>query len=231
MNSPSTRTRLRAVLVDIDGTLIDSNDAHASAWQAVLRNHGHGFPHDAVRPLIGMGGDKVLHALLGLDAKSSEAHAISAERQRHFLQKELHGLKPTRGARELLIHLRAAGLQVVAATAAQGEESGALLRQAGVDDLIDDAASSSDAQQSKPDPDIVLASLHLAGVLPSEALMLGDTPYDIAAARSAGVGAVILRCGGWWNDDALAGALVLYDDPADLLERIGESPLSGKAHG
>jgi HAD superfamily hydrolase (TIGR01509 family) len=231
MNTPSRRTRLRAVLVDIDGTLIDSNDAHARAWRAVLRNHGHGFPYDAIRPLIGMGGDKLLHALLGLDAKSAEAHAISAERQRHFLHHELHGLKPTRGARELLLHLRAAGLRIVVATAAQREESGALLRQAGVDDLIDDAASSSDTQRSKPDPDIVLASLRLAGVRPSEALMLGDTPYDIAAARSAGVGAVILRCGGWWNDDALAGALVVYDDPADLLACIGESPLPGQVAG
>ena len=216
--------KLKAVLVDIDGTLIDSNDAHARAWQQVLALHGHEFMFETVRPLIGMGGDKLLEHLLGIDGKSDRAEMLSAERQQHFLQRELHGLHPTRGARDLLMGLRDAGLQVVVATAANTEETGALLHQAGVDDLIAHAASSADAEESKPEPDIVLASLRKAGTKPSEAIMLGDTPYDVAAARRAGVGSVILRCGGWWNDDALAGALALYKDPAQLLQELQESP-------
>lgn len=217
---------LRAVLVDIDGTLIDSNDAHTRTWQAVLSRHGHPFAHDAVRPLIGKGGDKLLADLLGIDGGSPQAATLGKERGGVFLATELHGLQPTRGARDLLQKLRATGLRVVVATAAQAEETQALLKQAGLEDLIDDVATSADAEDSKPDPDILQSALRKAGVRPSEAVMLGDTPYDIEAAAKAGVAAVVLRCGGWWNDDVLAGSAALYDDPADLLARFDDSPLN-----
>ncbi|MET0383906.1 MAG: HAD family hydrolase, partial [Burkholderiaceae bacterium] len=219
-------TAIRAVLVDIDGTLIDSNDAHARAWMSVLNRHGHGFPYGDIRPLIGMGGDKLLEELLGLAADSPETRALGDERGRVFLETELHRLAPTRGARALLERLRAAGLKIVVATAAQAAETAALLRQAGVDDLIDRAASSADAERSKPDPDIVRSALRKAGVRPSEALMLGDTPYDVDAAAQAGVATIALRCGGWWNDDVFAEAAALYDDPADLLASLDGSPLN-----
>jgi HAD superfamily hydrolase (TIGR01509 family) len=220
---------LRAVLVDIDGTLIDSNDAHTRAWLKVLARHGHEFPHEAVRPLIGKGGDKLLADLLGAECDPQMSEALGKERADLFLSTELHGLQPTRGARDLLQKLRAIGLQVVVATAAQASESDALLRQAGLEDLIDHAANSADAEESKPDPDILESALRKAGVRPSESVMLGDTPYDIEAARKAGVPAVILRCGGWWNDDALADAAAIYKDPADLLASLDDSPLNPAA--
>jgi HAD superfamily hydrolase (TIGR01509 family) len=217
--------RLRAVLVDIDGTLIDSNDAHVRAWMKVLARHGHEFPYDAIRPLIGQGGDKLLERLLGGDGKSPAAQALAAERREAFLADELHALQPTRGARDLLERLRAARLQVVVATAANGGETQALLRQAGLDDLVDAAASSADVDASKPDPDVVQAATRRAGVRPSEVVMLGDTPHDVDAAWKAGTGTIALRCGGWWNDDAFARALAIYDDPAALLEGLGSSPI------
>jgi len=217
--------RLRALLVDIDGTLIDSNDAHVRAWMKVLARHGHEFPYDAIRPLIGKGGDKLLHRLLGLAEDAPQAEALAKERREVFLADELHGLQPTRGARDLLQRVREAGLRVVVATAADGDETSALLRQAGVDDLVDDAASSADVADSKPAPDVVHAALQRAGVRPSEALMLGDTPYDVEAATKAGTGTIALRCGGWWNDDAFDRALALYDDPAALLEAFTSSPI------
>ena len=216
---------LRGMLVDIDGTLIGSNDAHTRAWLTALRQHGHEFPFERVRPLIGKGGDKLLLELLGLPDQSALAKAISQARAQAFLSNELHALVPTAGARELLLRISAAGLKVVVATSAQEGETKALLRQAGVDDLIDHAANSSDANGSKPDPDIVQSALKKASLRPSEAIMLGDTPYDIEAATKAGVGSIAVRCGGWWNDDAFKGALAIYNDPADLLATLNVSPI------
>lgn len=110
------------------------------------------------------------------------------------------------------------GLLLVVATSA-GDELSALLNQAGVADLIEVAATSDDAEKSKPDADIVQAALAKASIGAHEAIMLGDTPSDIGAASAAGVGTVALRCGGWWKDADLAGAIGIYDDPADLLSR------------
>ncbi len=217
---------LRTVLVDIDGTLIDSNDAHTRAWLKVLARHHHERPYEAIRPLIGKGGDKLLADVLGPDCDAIDVNALGNERGALFLSGELHQLEPTRGARALLQKLHDAGLHVVVATSAKAEETHALLRQAGLEDLIDRAANADDADESKPAPDIIQSALRKSGTRPSEAVMLGDTPYDIEAARKAGVATVILRCGGWWNDDAFAGAAAIYDDPADLLDAFDDSPLS-----
>lgn len=214
------KVRWNTVLVDIDGTLIDSNDAHARAWQAALKQHGHEFPFEAIRQLIGKGGDKMLEELLSLEPEGDAARAITDRRAQIFRTTELHGLAPTPGARELLLKIKAAGLKVVVATSAEPAETSALLKQAGLEDLVDHEANSGDVQASKPDPDIVQSALAKAGARPSEAIMLGDTPYDIEAARKAGVWTIALRCGGWWNDSAFKGALAIYDTPLALSESI-----------
>ncbi len=221
-----TTPKPKAVLIDVDGTLLDSNDAHARAWVEVLRRHGHDAPFDKVRSLIGKGGDKLLAEVVGFDDTTDEGKQLSTERRELFKSHYLHDLKPTRGARALLTALRARGLKLVIATSASGEELQDLLKQAGVDDLIEDTATSSDADDSKPDPDIVEAALKKAQVPADEAMMLGDTPYDVESAGKAGVRTIALRCGGWWDDDALAGAAAIYDDPQALLDAIDASPLS-----
>ena len=208
---------VRGVLLDVDGTLLDSNDAHARSWEEVFRLHGMDIGFERVRPLIGEGGDKLLPQLTGIDAESAEGKALSEERRELFLRNYLPALRPTRGARTLVERLKAAGLRVVVATSSSRKELGALLRQAGVADLIG-CATSSDDGASKPDPDIVRAALREAELAPDEAVMVGDTPYDIEAARRAGVRTIALRCGGWWDDAALAGAVAIYDDPASLSE-------------
>ncbi len=210
----------KAVLLDIDGTLLDSNDAHARAWCHVLAANGHAVAYDDVRPLIGKGGDKLLQELVGLDDDTGEGRTMSDERKALFEREFLPTLAPTRGARALLEALQHAGSTLTVATSAGGEELQGLLRQAGVADLIEDAASSSDADASKPDPDIVRAALEKAGVAPDKAVMLGDTPHDIEAARAAGVACIVLRCGGGWSDPDFAGALHIFDDPADLLQNL-----------
>ena len=216
---------LHTVLLDIDGTLIDSNDAHARAWVDSLRAHGYVVPFEQVRPLIGMGGDKVLPMLTGLDPESAEADRMAATRSELFLERELPTLRPTRGARALLEHMLGAGLELTVATSAKDDEVRALLEQAGVSDLIQLASSADDAERSKPDPDIVQAALRLSRSQAAHSAMLGDTPYDVEAAARARVPAIALRCGGWWDDAAFAQAAAIYDDPADLLAQFDESPL------
>jgi HAD superfamily hydrolase (TIGR01509 family) len=214
-----------AVLLDIDGTLLDSNDAHALSWVDVFRRHGLQPGFEQVRPLIGKGGDKVLAELLGVDHESPHGKQLSDERREVFLQRYLPDLKPTPGARELVQRLRDEEIQVVIATSSKGQELQALLQAAGVADLIEQATTSDDAESSKPDPDIVQAALARSGVQPVEAMLVGDTPYDIEAARAAGVDTIALRCGGWWDDAALAEAVAIYDHPAALLRAWEETPI------
>jgi HAD superfamily hydrolase (TIGR01509 family) len=218
----------RVVLLDIDGTLIASNDAHARAWVASLAEFGYTVSFERVRPLIGKGGDKILPELIGLDADSSEAKRMSEVRGEMFRTRELPHLTATRGARDLLQRFRADGYELSVATSAKAADVKATLEQAGVADLIETATSSDDAERSKPDPDIVQAALERSRRPASHAVMLGDTPYDIEAARRAGVRIVALRCGGYWSDKALAGAESIYDDPAALLARYDDSIFAGR---
>jgi HAD superfamily hydrolase (TIGR01509 family) len=220
---------LRAVLLDIDGTLLDSNDAHARAWCDVLGRNGHEVAYYTIRPLIGKGGDKLLEEAVGIAEQSEEGRVISNQRRSRFAEAYLQSLKPTAGARALLHRLRGNGFRLIVATSAGNEELRSLLQQAGVGDLIENAVSANDVTRSKPDPDIVLAALGKAGLRADEAIMLGDTPYDIQAAISAGVPTIALRCGGWWNDDSFAGASAIFDDPADLLHHLDTSPLHQRA--
>lgn len=172
-----------------------------------------------------MGADRLLAELLGLAADDPLAKQLADERSRLFLERWLPSLGPTPGMRALLERLRAEGLTLVVATAAGESELPALLGQAGIEDLVDAATSSSDVRHSKPDPDIVEAALRRCGVEAAAALMLGDTPYDIEAARAADVDTIALRCGGWWDDAALAGAAAIHDSPATLLAQWTQSPL------
>jgi HAD superfamily hydrolase (TIGR01509 family) len=207
-----------AIVFDVDGTLIDSNHAHAEAWAQALTEHG--FPHepDQVRPLIGMGSDKLLPAAARLPVDSRQGKAILA-RKKTLFDERLPRLRPTRGARVLLTFLRELGKTLVVATSADDEEMDAILEQARVSDLIRRRTSSDDAGRSKPDPDIVQAALARSDTPASEAVMIGDTPYDIEAARRAGVDCIALRCGGWWREPDLAGAIAIAEDPRDLYER------------
>ena len=215
---------LRTILLDVDGTLIDSNDAHARAWVAAFAEHGYVVSFERVRPLIGKGGDKLVPELTGLDPDSGEATRMGETRSELFLRRELPALRPTPGARALLERMTADGFDLVVATSAQSNEVRALLEQARVSDLIHLASSSDDAERSKPDPDIIQAALRMSGSQAAHSAMLGDTPYDVEAAARARVPAIALRCGGWWDDEAFKDALAVYDDPADLLAQWEESP-------
>jgi len=211
------------VLLDIDGTLLDSNDAHAKAWVEALSDHGIERSFSDVRPLIGMGADIVMPRLVRIDERSRRGQLITKRRREIFLQRYLPHVRPFPGARELLERMRAEGLRLVAATSAGDQELGPLLEAAAVTDLLDAHTSSADAEHSKPAPDIVEQAVARAGLSSEALIMLGDTPYDILAALRAGVNAVGLRSGGW-QDEELGGAVAVYEDTRDVLVHYESSP-------
>lgn len=216
------------VLLDVDGTLADSNDAHARAWQTALTEHR--FRHDlaVVRSWIGMGGDKLLPLATGLDAESPTGRAIAKRRGEIFVRDHLPRVAPFPRARDLLARMKDDGLVLVVASSASEDELDRILSRCGVHDLLRATTSSDDAERSKPDPDILRAALARGRLAARDACMLGDTRYDVEAAQRAGVPIVALRCGGS-SDVDLAGAIAVYDDPAHLLIEYAGSPFAALA--
>ncbi|MDB4981557.1 MAG: hypothetical protein JWM82_2309 [Myxococcales bacterium] len=206
----------RALIFDIDGTLVDSNDAHAAAWSEALADfYIHRSP-GLIRPLIGMGGDKLLPQLTGIDAESPLGKRIADRRGQHFRDHHLKTVAPFPGVRALFERLAADGVRLAIASSAQKNELERLLEIAQVRDLIEHETSADDVASSKPDPDAVDAAMARLRVPKDAAIMVGDTPYDIEAARRAGIDAIGFRCGGR-SDGELAGAVALYDGPAAML--------------
>jgi HAD superfamily hydrolase (TIGR01509 family) len=215
-----------AVLFDVDGTLVDSNDAHAHAWVAAFAEHGITVDFMRARRCIGMGGDKLMPAVSGIQEDSAPGAAISERRREIFTERFLPHLKAFRDAGRLVAELKARGHTVVAASSAKRDELEPLLAIAGADALMDASTSGDDASESKPDPDIIHAALKRAKASPAESVMIGDTPYDVEACRRAGIAIIAFRCGGW-SDDDLKGAVAIYDGPWDLLSKLDRSPPGG----
>jgi HAD superfamily hydrolase (TIGR01509 family) len=213
---------LKSVLLDVDGTLVDSNDAHAQAWLEVFHRNGYPGTFEWVRELIGKGGDKLIPEVTGLSEGSHEAKRLAKERSALFLREYLPEIRAFPRAEALLRRLRGSGLELVVASSASEQELRPLLQLCGALPLIQQRTSANDVEHSKPDPDIVEVALGKAGCSPGEAVMLGDTPYDVQAALKAGVIAVALRTGGH-PDSALSGAFAIYDDVAELLARYESS--------
>lgn len=216
---------VRGIIFDVDGTLVDSNDAHAMSWAEALEEAGRPVPFERVRPLIGMGGDKILPEVTGLSEESEEGRRISARRKAIFAKKHLPSLRALPGAGGLLRFLRERGHRLVVASSAQKDELRRLLELAGADEHVEHSTSSSDADRSKPDPDIVKAAFDRLGLPRPEVVMVGDTPYDVEAAARAGIRTVAFRSGGF-SDEDLKGAIAIYDGPADLLASYATSPLA-----
>ncbi len=215
--------RFESVLLDVDGTLVDSNDAHAQAWVWALSEHGFKVPYASVRRLIGKGGDKLLPEITGISADAPLGKAISRSRQEIFLKDFLPSLRPFPRVRELLGRLKEDGLRLAVASSAKDDELDALLDICRAREFLETRTSSDDAEHSKPDPDIIHAALGSIDLSADRVILLGDTPYDVAAGVQASVAVVALRCGGWRDED-LAGAMAIYDDVADICDHYAESP-------
>jgi HAD superfamily hydrolase (TIGR01509 family) len=220
---------LQGVIFDIDGTLVDSNDAHAQSWVDTFAEAGYDVQFEAVRPLIGVGADKLLPKTIGIRHDSQEGKKLSERRSEIFRKKYLPNLRPLEGSRALVLRVRSEGLKAIVATSAKDEELKGLLEAAEVADLMEEKATASDAKRSKPDPDIVEAAIEESGISPQNLVMIGDTPYDIEAASKAKVRTIAFRSGGW-TDETLAGAVEIFDGPADLLAHYGSSLIGREKH-
>ncbi|UQN10040.1 HAD family hydrolase [Deinococcus sp. QL22] len=212
----------KGVIFDIDGTLVESNDAHARAWVKAFADENLTVPFDQVRPLIGMGSDQMVPRLTDIHKDTPTFKRLSEAWKRHFQAEEVPHLKAQPGVRALIERLQARGLRLIVGTSADEALVADLLKVAGVDDLLTDYTTASDVEASKPEPDIVQAAVSKLGLEPAEVLMVGDTPFDIESARKAGVATIALRCGG---DTRFEGAAAVYADPGDWLAQLEQSPL------
>jgi HAD superfamily hydrolase (TIGR01509 family) len=215
----------RGVILDLDGTLLDSNDAHAEAWMQAMAEAGHNPDFQDVRRRIGMGGDFLIPETLGVDPDSAAGKEISERRRKIFENRYLPHLKPFPRARDLVQRLRDEGYRVVVASSSRREELARMLDTVGISDLIDSATSASDVDNSKPEPDVLQAALRCLEMSPAEVFLIGDTPYDLQAAARLGMPVIAVRSGGW-DDAGLTGAAAVYADVAELVQRFEESPLA-----
>lgn len=218
---------VKAVIFDVDGTLIDSVDQHALAWLKTLRRFGVGPSFEEVRGQIGKGGDQLMPVFLPPDLLEERGEEIERFRVELFKREFLPCLQGFPGARELFERIRADGKRIVLASSAKADELERYKEIARIGDLVDGATSSDDAERSKPFPDIFNAALQTASAEAAEAVVIGDTPYDAEAAVKAGVVPVGVLCGGFPEADLrAAGCVAVYRDPQHLLEEYDRSPLA-----
>ena len=214
-------------LLDVDGTLIESNMQHAEAWFEAFQDSDLNIDFEEIRQSIGKGGDQILPELANLDPHSSRAKEIERRRGEIFRTKHLPHLHANDKSVELLKVLIQKGYQLVIATSSDSRGLQAMLRQTGLDGIVHEATTASDSKASKPEPDIVLAALRKAQCLAARAVMIGDTPYDMIAATKAGVSSIGFACGGWTKTELeAAGASVVFEGPADFLNRAETSILN-----
>ncbi len=219
---------IRCVIFDVDGTLVDSVDLHARAWQATLEEFGHPVTFKAVRSQIGKGSDQLLPVFLDPEELKREEKRITERRALIFKKRHLPQVKGFPKVRELFQRLARDGKRIALASSAAGEELKIYKERARISDLVETETSKDDAGKSKPHPDIFAAALKQLGH-PSadETVVIGDTPYDIEAASRAGLSTIAVRCGGF-PEDSLRGAIAIYDSPADLLAHYDTSPLAAR---
>jgi membrane protein len=210
--------RIKAILFDIDGTLVDSNERHVDAWSEAFESVGSPFERSVIHDQIGKGADMLVPTLLP-DADEETRKRATEAHDYIFKSRYLHQVQPFPGARDLLVHVHREGLKPVLASSASQEELDHYLDLLDARDLIAATTSSGDVEHTKPAPDIFATALgKLPGVSPDEAVVVGDTPYDMQAASRCGITPIAVRSGGF--PDAVlkqAGARAIHDDVADIL--------------
>jgi HAD superfamily hydrolase (TIGR01509 family) len=217
---------LKAVIFDIDGTLVDSVNLHARAWQEAFAHFGHQVEFSAVRSQIGKGGDQLMPVFLSKEEIDRRGKEIEDYRSELYKQQYLPKVHAFPGVRQLVERIRGNGLRVALASSAKSDELEIYKKIAGIEDLIDEETSADDAAKSKPHPDIFKAALDRLGVTASAAIVVGDSPYDAQAAGKIGLRTIGVLCGGFPEADLRnAGCIAIYRDPADLLRRFYPSVL------
>jgi phosphoglycolate phosphatase-like HAD superfamily hydrolase len=212
---------LKAVIFDVDGTLVDSVDGHARAWVEAFAKFGRKIEFARMRHQIGKGGDQLMKEFLSKSEIEEFGKQLEKERGRIFQCDYLPFVTGFPFVRELFQRLLADGKKVVLASSAKGEELKTCQEKAHIEDLVQEQTSKDDAEKSKPHPDIFEAALgKLEGVSADEAIVVGDTPWDAIAAKRAGLRTVGVLCGGFPESELRdAGCVAIFRDPEDLLVR------------
>jgi HAD superfamily hydrolase (TIGR01509 family) len=212
---------IKAVLSDIDGTLVQSNWLHAAAWRDAFSVVGIELEIEEVRRQIGKGGDELIPVFVPWWKRTAIEEPLKKYRQFVFRTDYLHQVEPFPKVRELFLRMKESGIKISLASSADEEELKAYKKIANIDDLVEKSGSADDAKRSKPHPDIFEATLKKLGLSHQQVLALGDTPYDAEAAGKAGIWTVGVTTGGWNKDELLAaGCIEVYTDVADLLEHF-----------
>jgi beta-phosphoglucomutase-like phosphatase (HAD superfamily) len=219
---------IKAAIFDVDGTLIDSVDLHAAAWVEVLRHFGIDVAFGDVRSQIGKGGDQLLPVFVSAQRLADEEQIISDFRSDLFERQYLPRVRAFPGVPALFQRVRLGGMKIALASSGKADEVENYARIAAVTDLIDLATTADDVKRSKPEPDIFEAALaKLAPLSAGESIVIGDTPWDVIAAKKAGLRTIGMLCGGFPEDDLRdAGAIAIFKDPEDLFARYDGSPLA-----
>jgi HAD superfamily hydrolase (TIGR01549 family) len=211
---------IEAFIFDVDGTLIDSNDFHAKAWEKAFAKYDKQIPFDKIRPQIGKGADTLLPEFLTEAEIEKFGDELADLRGEIFKKEYLKKIKPFPKVRELFQKIKDDGIKIALASSANEEEVEEYKKIANVEDLVEKTTTADDAESSKPEPDIFQAALKLLGNPKLETvLVVGDTPYDAIAATKAKLKIVGVLCGKFPENDLRdEGCIEIFQNPADLLE-------------
>jgi HAD superfamily hydrolase (TIGR01549 family) len=213
-----------AALLDVDGTLVDANYQHALAWYRAFRRHGIVLPIWRIHRAVGMGGDQLVPALVGEDVDEEKGDAIRDTRDETY-QELIDEVAPLDGARDLIADLKQRGCRVVLASSSPQDEIDHYLRLLDARDLADEWTTKDDVERTKPEPDLVKAALEKAGT--DDAVMVGDTRWDIEAAKKTGVETICVITGGWSEQELRdAGAIAVFESVEKLRKRLDETPFA-----
>jgi phosphoglycolate phosphatase-like HAD superfamily hydrolase len=214
----------KAAIFDLDGTLLDSVDLHALAWHEAMMKFGHDVSFEQARGQIGKGGDKLIPTFLNAAEQNDHGEELEKWRGERFKTRYLPLVRPFSAVPDLLRRVRDAGVQVAIASSAKKDELDKYLDIAAIADLIDVTASSDDAEESKPAPDIFQVALKRLKLVGADAVAIGDTPYDASAAGEAGIATIGVLCGGFTEASLReAGCVDVYPGPAALFARFNHS--------
>jgi HAD superfamily hydrolase (TIGR01509 family) len=218
---------VEAVLCDIDGTLIQSNWLHASAWKDAFEVAGINLDVDAIRRQIGKGGDELIPVFVPYWRRRILEEPLKAYRKLLFRSQYLDQVKPFPNTRELFHRMKKAGIKTALASSANEEELGTYKALARISDLVDVSITADDVDRSKPHPDIFETALRKVGAKPSSVLALGDTPWDAESAGKAGIRTIGVTTGGWTHQELYdSGCIEVYKDISDLLQNFDRSALA-----
>ena len=215
-------------MFDLDGTIVDSNDLHVEAWNQAFQHFGKHFPMSKLRENIGKGSDQYLPEFLSASELKSDGKKIDEYRSKLFRDEFLPRVTAFPKVRELFQRIRNDGKKIALATSSQADDVKTYTKLAGINDLVDCQITADDAGESKPAPDVFEASLGKLRITPDRAVAVGDTRFDVEAAKKIGLNTIGLVCGRAADEKTLrdAGAIAVYEDPADLLANYESSPLA-----